>query len=333
MAGTVQDVALQILAATASDAGVQLAVNWLNQRYAEFCAHARVHQNRHYGSIFYPAPVTTANTNATATVTIGSPTVTLSAPITTPVVGWQIRIFIQWYFIVAQSSDGLTLTLDTPFSEAPLGDNPSTGLVITIVKRFLPVVDPNTRWVSSVIHQRRRKRLTYRPYDQFNAMYPGRTLVAALTWCWTEATRYIETLDISPILGAQGQKFIEIYPPSNQQETYTYVYWTLPKTFAVTDVLPPEVDEYVLREGVLVDVYRYKAEQWAAKGNVEMAAYYGNREARQMTVWQQKIQEAQIADALYHRDIPVECTLFVDEGEYAGDITNAHQWIMSEWTQ
>lgn len=329
--GTVQDTALQIIAATASDAGVQLAVNWLTQRYAEFCAHARVHQNRHYASLYAPSPITTS----TVTTTLGSPSITFSTPPVDPVSGsqvsvqgWQIRVSIQWYFIIAHTAGGTAATLDSAYSEAQAG----SGLSCTILKRFLPVVDPATRWVSSVIHQRRRKRLPYKEYDQFNAMYPGRSLVGAFPWTWTEASRYIETLDISPILGSSGQKFIEVYPYSSQQETYTYVYWTLPKVFAVGDSLPPEIDEYILREGVLVDVYRYKSEQWANKSNADMAGYYANREARQMTIWQQKIQEAQITDAMYHRNIPVEFTLFSDAGGYSGDITNAHQWIVSEWS-
>ena len=321
-----QDVVLSVLAATASDAGVQLGLNWLNDRYKQFAARARVRQNRHYGTINAPAPITAG----TVTVTQGSATAVLSTPLTASAVGWQIRISVQWYFIVAQAGDNVTLTLDTPYSEvAGVGG----GASFTLVKRYLPVVDPATRWVSSVIHQRRRKRLDYKPFETLQSMYPGRTLVASLPWCWTEASRFIETLDISPTLGTLGQKFIEVYPPSNIMETYTYIYWTIPSKFAATDTFPPEIDEYVLREGVLIDVYRYKKMQAAAKENVELAGLYGNFEARQETLWERKIQEAMVTDALFHNDVPVELTLFTDAGEYSGDITNAHQWIMSEWSQ
>jgi len=201
--------------------------------------------------------------------------------------------------------------------------------------------------VSNVYHQRRRKRLRYQSPSRFQEIYPGRTLVGAFPWTWTETPRFIDNtfaapqspplgVDLSTIatLGATtGQKFFEVYPPSNQQETYMYLYWTIPQAFLVTDTLPPEIDEYVLREGVLVDVYRYKAEQWAAKGSVEMAGYYANQTARQMTIWERKIQEGQVADALFHNDVPIELDLFSDSGEFSGDITNAHEWIWSEWTQ
>ena len=58
----------------------------------------------------------------------------------------------------------------------------------------------------------------------------------------------------------EGQKLIEVYPPSSIDETYNYEYWSVPATLGFSDSLPPEIDEYVLREGVLVDVYRYKSE-------------------------------------------------------------------------
>ena len=329
MAGTILDTATQIIAATASDAGVQLAVNWLNQRYREFASRARVNQNRHYGSVSYRAPVSSSST-LSATTAAGSQTIIFSSALPQSVVGWQIRTNIQWYFIIAQSGDNLSVTIDTPFNE----QNPGSGEGFTIVERYLPAVDPNTRWISSVIHQRRRKRITYRTWEQFQSMYPGRTLVAAFPWAWTEAPRFIETLDISGIVGTQaGQKMFEVYPPSNIAETYTYVYWTIPQTFLITDTLPPEMDEYVLREGVLVDVYRYKMAQAIDRNNIEAAGFWRNEMRAQMTTWEKVIQEAMVTDALYHNMAAVEIDMFTDYGEYAGDITNAHEWIMSEWTQ
>jgi hypothetical protein len=330
MAGTILDTATQIIAATASDAGIQLAVNWINQRYAEYASRARTHQNRRYGSVSVPAPVTNSSISGTATTSAGSTTVTFTAALPMSLVGWQIRFNIAWYWIVAQNPDNLSVTLDTAYNE----QNPGSGLGFMIVQRYIPVVDPNTRWVSAVIHQRRRKRLRYFPFEQFQSLYPGRTLVAAFPWAWTEANRYIEDLDISDIVGTQtGQKFFEVYPPSSIAETYQYVYWNIPQTFAITDSLPPEMDEYVLREGVMVDVYRYKMVQAAAANNIEAAGFWRNEHRAQMTTWEKMIQQAMVTDALYHNTVPVEIDMYMDYGEFAGDIVTAHSWIMSEWSQ
>lgn len=329
--GTVQDTALQIIAATASDAGLQLAVNWLNQRYAELVSRARMRQNRRWGTLYAPSPITAP----TVTATTGSTSITFSAAPTDPVSGsnvsvqgWHFRSNINWYFVTAHTSGQTSATIESDFSETG-----GSGLSCTLVKRFLPITDASARWVSAVVHMRRRKRLRYKTSTMMNEQYPSRTLVGAFPWCWTEAPRYVDSLDISTVLGSTGQKFIEVYPPSNQQETYGYIYWNVPQSFAVTDTLPPEIDEWVLREGVLVDVYRYKSEQWAMKGNDTMATFYANKESRQRTVWEAAIQQAQITDALYHPQVPVEIDMFSDSGEYSGDIINAHDWIVSEWTQ
>ena len=329
MAGTIKDTALQIIAATASDAGVQLAVNWLNQRYAELVSRSRMRQNRRYGALYAPIPVTALTVNATA----GSSNITFSAIPTDPTTGaqislqgWHLRTNVTWYWITAHTIGQTTATLQSAFTDAT-----GTALSATAVKRFLPITDASARWISSVVHARRRKRLRFKPWETFNGLYPGRTVVGAFPWTWTEAPRFIGSLDISAILGTAGQKFIEVYPPSNVIETYNYVYWNIPQTFAVTDTLPPEIDEYVLREGVLVDVYRYKANQWADKGNAVMADHFMKRELAQMAIWEGAIQKAQVTDALYHNQIAVEIDMFTDAGEFAGDITNAHDWIWSQW--
>ena len=331
MAGTIQDTALQIIAATASDAGVQLAVNWLNQRYAEFISRARMRQNRRYGALYAPIPVTALTVNATQ----GSAAIAFSTIPTDPTTGnhislqgWHLRTSVTWYWITAHTSGQTTATLQTPFTDAT-----GTALSSIILKRFLPITDPGARWVSSVGHPRRRKRLRFKPWEAFNSLYPARTAVGAFPWCWTEAPRFIGSLDISTVLGTTGQKFIEIYPPSNIVETYNYVYWNVPQVFAVGDSLPPEIDEWVLREGVLVDVYRYKKSQWADKGNAVMADHFSKQEMLQMAVWEKAIQQAQVTDALYHNEIPVEIDMYTDAGEFSGDITNAHDWIWSQWSQ
>lgn len=331
MAGTIADTALQIIAATASDAGVQLAVNWLNQRYVELISRARMKQNRRYGTLSSPQPVTNVTISANAGVTA----ITFSAAPVDPisnaqisVQGWQLRTNITWYFITAHILGSTSATIETPYTDAT-----GTGLSAKIVKRYLPVSDPSARWISSLVHPRRRKRLRNINYETLNSKYPSRPLVGAYPWCWTEAPRFVDSLDISPVLGTSGQKFIEVYPPSSIPETFGYVYWNVPSSFAVTDPLPPELDEWVLREGVLVDVYRYKSEQWAAKGNDVMAAHYAKREAIQMGVWEKAIQQAKVTDDLFKAQVPIEIDMFYDAGEFSGDIITARQSIMSEWDQ
>src|SRR6185437_3524068 len=220
MAGTILDTATQIIAATASDAGVQLAVNWLNQRYAELVSRTRMRQNRRYGTLVAPQPITLP----TVTATQGSTAITFSSAPVDPVTGvqvsvegWQIRTNVTWYFITSHTLGSTSATLQTAYTDAT-----GSGFSCFIVKRFLPVTDPNARWVSAVVHPRRRKRLLYKNNEMMNAQYPSRTLVGAFPWCWSEGDRYVGSLDISTVLGTTGQKLIEVYPPSSIIETYGY---------------------------------------------------------------------------------------------------------------
>lgn len=327
MAGTILDTATQIIAATASDAGVQLAVNWLNQRYAEYISRGRKRQNRRFGAIYAPIPITNLTINATQ----GNAGITFSAIPTDPttgaqinLIGWHLRTNVTWYFITNHTAGSTNAQIQSPFTDAT-----GTTLSATLVQRFLPVTDPSCRWISSVVHMRRRKRLREIPWEALNSRYPGKTPILAAPWCWAEAPRFIANISLS---GA-GQKFIEVYPPSSVVETYNYVYWNVPQVFAVTDILPPEIDEWVLREGVLVDVYRYKQNKWADAGNQVMADHWAQQVVMQEARWEAAIQKADVADALYHNNIPVEIDMFDDAGEFGGDITNAHEWIMSGWTQ
>jgi len=170
---------------------------------------------------------------------------------------------------------------------------------------------------------RSQKKLRHRLLDEMAKRYPSRLFVGPWPRVWTEAARKAENTDISTSLGTTGQKLIEIYPPSSQDETYMYTYWSIPQTLGLDDTLPPEIDAYTLREGVLVDVYRYKANQWLNKANVEMVATCGNLEARQRTVWEQAIQEAIVSDAAFHNTISIEV---VPYGDYCDDIEDDDVW-------
>ena len=326
MANTVQNVALSVLAATATTAGVQLAASWVSERYIEFVSRARTHQLQHYASAFVPAPITAGSVS----VTQGSNQAVLSTALaSTAFVGWSFRSQVNWFVVVAVASDLVTLTLDSAYSEAT-----NAAASYTLCKRFIPVM-ADARWISNFALPRRNRKLRHVTRAEIESRYSRRQLVGAFPWCWCEAPRYIEDLDISTALGTTGQKLIEVYPPSSIAENYVYSYWGVPPVLTLISTLPPEIDEYILREGVLIDVFRYKSEQAAnaTPPQVEIAGFYANKESRQRTIWEEKIQEAQVADAAYHNEITVtlDALRYADDGD--SDIVNAHQDVMYGWTE
>lgn len=324
MAGPlVSDIAQSILAATASNAGLQLAGRWVSERYAELVGRTRTRQLQHSASVFVPAPISTG----TCSITQNNATAVLSTPLTQNVVGWTIRFNTTWYIVTAQAGDNITLTIDSKQVDTT---NATNGYIL--VQRFIPIM-ADARWISDVVHQRRNKKLRHYSLSQMESKHARRQLVGAYPWCWTEASRYVEDLDITTSLGSTGQKLVEIYPPSSQAETYKYYYWSIPLTLALNANLPQEIDAYTLREGVLVDVYRYKSEQFAEQNNREMAEFYANKESRQRTVWEGAIQEALIADNAYHNEVSVNLTSVGYAEPYDDDITNAHDYVIASWTQ
>lgn len=127
-----------------------------------------------------------------------------------------------------------------------------------------------------------------------------------------------------------NQKLIEIYPLNNQSETLTYTYWSIPPQLALTDSLPPEIDAYILREGVLVDVYRYKTHALLEVGKIQESEIYANKEARQRTIWEQCIQDALVADQAYHNTMSVQLTGGAYTDYHEEDIITARDWASSE---
>lgn len=308
----VLEVCRAVIAATASDAGVQLALKWANFRYKEFTRRARsLFQTKHFGNVYVPAPLTAGTVAVTqgSNLVVGTGTAFTSAQ-----AGWSFRANIVWFIVTAVNVGTQTLTLDASFSEST---NAAAGYYL--VQRYIPIA-PEARFVSAVAHPRYRRRLRNLTWDQMNTRYPSRQSVGGFPRSWTEAARQAGNVDISALLGSTGQKLIEVYPPSTTPENYQYAYWNYPYDLNTSTILPPEMDADILSEGVLVDAWRYKSEQAATAGKIDLAGLYNNKSLQQMTIWDKKIQEAINSDASFHPIISVE----LDMWEYYDDQWNGN---------
>jgi hypothetical protein len=324
MADSVQSLCQSVVALTDSDDSLSFILTWVNERYRELINRAYSTQLRHWGSVFVPAPLT----SGTVAVTNGSTTVTgTNTAFSASQVGWFFRVAQVWYAVVAVNATTQTLTLNTAYSEQS-----NSAATYQLVQRYIPIPQSgNARHIENLVHPRLRRKLRYKTNAQMELQHPGRLLVGAYPWCWTEAPRFVEEINITP--NGNNQKMVEVYPPSSQAETYSYSYWSIPSALALTDTLPPEVDAYVLREGVLVDVYRFNAEKAARANQIERAAYYQNVASRQRTIWEAKIQEALVANAAARNLGTVEFDMWEYATELEGDIVTAYQDVILGWTQ
>lgn len=298
---TVEEVAALALSAVDVSAerpiGLPQVGVWVVQRYREIVSKARFRQLRQIGSLTLPVAVLTG----TCSVVAGSTTVALDAMATAAITAaglgtstlgtldWYIRFAGQtatWYPITSYTSPNLTL------SNAFTGAADVTDGTFILLKRFHRL-DVSARWMGKFVFPRRRRALELRSLHMLDYAAPERQLTADGPWYVSEATNVpAGTTD----LGTAGAKRVELYPYSVTAETLYYTFWAIPDALALTDTIPQEIDPYVLREGVLIDIYRYRASQSANGGDVNGAGYWRNEARAQATSFKEQIQDAARTD-------------------------------------
>ncbi len=265
---TVEQVATEVLAAVDSSAGLVQAGNWVAQRYRQFASKARLRHLREVGELVIPAVITAG----TVTVTEGSTSVTADATaqaaLSSSIVGRHLRVRSAWYKISAYSAP--TITLASAFSE-----DSGAGLGYHVTQRFSALAT-DVRWIGTLVHMRLRTALRNVSVSVLDHYYPDRVLTASYPLYWAEVGEHDTT----------KAKQLEIYPYSPQSEIIHYVYWKEPVVLALSDEIPSHCDSSLLREGALIDLFRFKAAQAADRAQVEIAAFWRNESQVQRTLWE-----------------------------------------------
>lgn len=283
---TVEDVAALALSAVDVTAerpiGIAQVGRWVESRYRELVARTRFRHLRRVGTIAVPAALDTG----TVTVVAGSTSVTLDATAQAAVAaaggnaaitGRFLRLHTVWYEIASYAAP--TITLATAYSEADV-----TAGGYLLLARF-HTLTADVRWLGKFVFPRRRRVLTPFALHDLDRIAPERQITSDGPWYVAEAAN-----------ASTGAKRVELYPYSLTAETISFVYWAIPAATTLDTVLPSEVDPYVLREGVLIDLYRYRASQEANAGRIEAAGYWRNEARAQATSWERQIMDAAKAD-------------------------------------
>lgn len=308
----VEDIATSVLAAVDSDAGVELARTWISERYAEMVGKVRFRHLRRTFSLYVPANYTAGTVN----VTQGSPTVVGTGTAWDQTfVDRYFRYSIVWYRIAAVTPGTQTITLEAPVSEAS-----NTAATYFIVQRYLKL-PPDIRWIGEVTHPRLRTRLRNVSMSDFTYMAPSRQRVGPYPSYWAEGPD-----------APDKTKQIEVYPPSNVDETYDGFGWPVPPPQALKDVVPPEIDSFVLREGALCDVYRYMSARALNQNppDINTAQVWDKKFIDQLQIWDAKIKEAAETDRGAD-DVSVVVWPYniVDGTSDYDSIQTAREWVWS----
>jgi len=280
---TVDDAARAALSAVDSDADFLHVVDWASDRYRELTTRNRFRSLRVIGELSLPATTSTGTVTATRSSTVVTASVTAQAAwLPLDLAGRFIRINRIWYRIASKVVSGTTveLRLESPFAEAT-----QTAVAYKIVQRFSRL-DPRARHLGSFVWMRFGYKLDSLPLLEADITYPDRLLVTA------GGPQFVTEVGVD----ADGVRMVEIYPYATNNELIHYVFYPHSPRLRPGDSLPEAIDPYVLREGVLIDIYRYEMSKALRAGRVEQSAVWSNNARAQVQTWEQAIKDAGQAD-------------------------------------
>ncbi|RLI53359.1 MAG: hypothetical protein DRP09_15965 [Candidatus Thorarchaeota archaeon] len=312
---TVEEVVRDVLAAASTDAGYLVAVRWVNNRYKQLVSRVRFRHLREVAEVVIPASYKTGTVsiNRGSLIVTGVGTLFVTQFTAGDKENLYIKISSAWYKIASVDSE-TQITLDSTFSE----DDVSGGSFVIIQRNHSLASD--VRWLGSFVHTRLRTKL-HGPISQeeLDSIAPGRTNYSSFPLIVSQKG-----------VDSNGVISVEFYPYSETSELINYVYWKAPADLEITDTIPPQIDPYILKEGALIDLYRYlKAEAYKA-GQVEIGQSWRNDEFAQETRFEKRIQEAVKTDRGVD-DLSFILTRFGSSQRYSRDITNAHDIVYNRW--
>lgn len=311
---TVDELARDIVGSLALDEGYLLAVRWIDNRYKQLVSRVRFKHLRKIGEVQLSATYDTGTVDATrdSTAVTGTSSLWNTTPGNGAQTDWYFKAGSAWYNI-SSITDDTNLVLSTAFSEDDVDDGS-----YKIARRYHSLT-ANARWLGDFMLTRLRLPLPLIPLEQLDREAPGRILSDQYPYCVSQ-------------IGVDSSNYlkVEFYPYCAESEIVHYVYWDLPTALTVTSTIPAQVDPYVLKEGALIDAYRYQKSKARMAGDHEGANSWRNDEFAQSTVWERRIQEAVRTDQ--GSDDRSFILSMYGGRRRGGDIVTARDHILANWS-
>lgn len=275
---TVEDVARSALAAVDSEVALILAEQFVSERYANIAARTPLRALHQLAEVLVPAVLTAG----TVTVAAGSDRVigdatAAAAWAADDLTGRMLQLQTAWYRIASVVGTELKLT-------TPTVDPAITAGGYRIVQREFALA-PDARTLGDFINTPRRLRLRKMSRADLDYFAPARQHVS-----------YGPTVVVDTGMDAAGRRLVEFYPSPPTPTLVRYDYWQTPPRLELTDAIPGSVDLHMLKEGVLIDLYRHLAARALKTGDANAAGFWRNEARAQETRWEQYVNQALLND-------------------------------------
>ena len=311
---TVDELARDVIASIATDANAIAAAKWIDNRYKEMVARVKFRHLRQVGELYIPGVFDTGTLAATrgSTAITGDSTQFETDISSGDQEYYYIRAASAWYEVASIESD-TALTLASNFAE-----DDETEASYDLVKRYHSL-GSTARWVGDFYFTRLRRTLADISLNELNILFPGRTLAGHIP-------SHVAQIGVD----SDGYLMYEVYPPPVDSELINYIYWKLPTALAITSTIPPVIDPYTLKEGVLIDLYRYEKSVALRKGNVEQAGVWRNDEKAQNVIWDKVMKDA-IRTSRGSDDITLILEMFRGVPFGQGEQRTARDYVHDNW--
>lgn len=287
---TVDEIVKTLLGSVDTETDVLLAIQWLNDRYKELVSRVRFNHLRRVGELRTAAMVDTGSITIardSKAVTGGSTTWATSPGVfaTTTQPYWALRGATAWYEVDYVTSN-TALRLVTAFSEASL-----SSASYKLAKRY-HILDSSARWLGQFVHPRHGV-LLGEPISQheLDSIDPRRSVTGS-------PPGYVSLVGTTKTGNTDGvgTLMVEIYPYSEEAELLQYVYWDIPSAFGMGDTIPPQIDDYILKEGAYIDYCRFMMAKREKEGKLEATTFWRNEMHAAKTKWEHMIAQAARTD-------------------------------------
>jgi hypothetical protein len=276
---TVEMLAREIMGSLDMEEGYLIATKWISRRYHTLAAKMRLRHLQRVGEVVVPGVVkvgtVTVVKNSSAVVGVGTGW-------TAALVGRFFRVANGWYEVLAVPN-ATTLTLVNTYLEE---NGSGVGYAIIPRKVALPM---GVRQVGQFRNIKQGGYLQVVGLQELDMWEPQRNEIG-------NGIRYVSEVGYSDAGATQGQRLYEFYPYPVDAQLISFTYFAEPEEFTEASWIPDVVDPGMLKEGAMIDAFRFAMSKALKEGKVDIAAVWRNEMRAQETSWERRLAEAAEAD-------------------------------------